>query len=49
MADLLAERKGDLNDEIAHLQNSTLRLKLQQKRGLVERILERIDEVRAML
>jgi hypothetical protein len=49
VADLLEQQKSDLNDEIARLQNSTLRLKLQQKLGLVERILERIDEARAML
>ncbi len=35
--------------EIARLQRSALRSKLQQKLGLVERVLERIDEVRAML
>ena len=49
VADLLGEQKRDLNDETARLQNSAVRLKLQQKRGLVERILERIDEARAML
>jgi hypothetical protein len=49
VTDLLGEQKSDLKDEIAPLQNSTLRLKLQQKLRLVERILERIDEARAML
>jgi hypothetical protein len=49
VADLFGEQKRDLHGEIARLQNSALRLKLQQKLELVERVLERIDEVRAML
>jgi hypothetical protein len=49
VADLFREQKCDLDDEIARMQNSAVRLKLQQKLGLVERILERVDEARAML
>jgi hypothetical protein len=49
VADLLAQQKREVNDEIAGLQNSALRLKLQKKLGLVERVLEKVDEVRAML
>ena len=49
MADLFREQKCDRDDEIARMQNSALRLKLQQKLGLVERILERVEEARAML
>ena len=49
VADLLDEQKRDLSDEIARLQNSALSFDLRQKLGLVERVLERIDEARAML
>jgi hypothetical protein len=49
VADLFREQKCDRDDEIARMQNSALRLKLQQKLGLVERILERVEEARAML
>ena len=49
VADLFREQKCDLDHEIASMQNSALRLKLQQKLGLVERILERVEEARAML
>ncbi len=49
VADLLGEQKPDLNDEIARLQTSALRPKLERKLGLVERVLERVNEARAML
>jgi DNA-binding transcriptional MerR regulator len=49
VTDLFREQKCDLDDEIARMQNSAVRLKLQQKLGLVERILERVEEARAML
>jgi HD superfamily phosphodiesterase len=48
VAVLLAEHQRDLKSEIARLQNSALRLRLQQKLGLVERVLERVDEARVM-
>jgi hypothetical protein len=48
-ADLLSEQKRDLRHEIARLQDSTLRLNLQRKLGLVERVLERVEEACAML
>jgi hypothetical protein len=47
VADLFREQKCDLDDEIARMQNSALRFKMQQKLGLVERILERVEEARA--
>lgn len=49
VSDLLEEQTRDLKDEIARLQNSVLRFRLQQKLGLVERILERVEEACAML
>jgi hypothetical protein len=49
VADLLREHKRDLKDELARLQDSALRLKLQQKLGLAERVLERVEEACAML
>jgi hypothetical protein len=49
VADLLARQKRDLNCEIARLQDSALRLNLQSKLGLVEHILERVEEACAML
>ncbi|MGO9305980.1 MAG: hypothetical protein ACLP3R_20175 [Candidatus Korobacteraceae bacterium] len=48
VAVLLAEHKRDLKSEIVRLQNSALRLRLQQKLELVERVLERVDEARTM-
>lgn len=48
VADLLVEQKRDLQGEIARLQNSALRLRLQEKLRLVERVLERVDEARTM-
>ncbi|HEY4930044.1 MAG TPA: hypothetical protein VII23_00605 [Terriglobales bacterium] len=48
-AGLLSEQKRDLRNEIARLQDSTLRLNLQRKLGLVERVLERVEEACAML
>ncbi len=48
VTDLLVEQKRDLQGEIARLQNSALRLRLQQKLGLVERVLERVAEARTM-
>ena len=49
VADLLGQQKCYLREEIARLQNSAMRYNLQQIMALVERILERIDEARAML
>lgn len=49
VADLLVEQKRDLQSEIARLRNSALHVRLQQKLGLVERVLERVDEARSML
>jgi len=48
VAVLLTEHKRDLKSEISRRQNSALRLRLQQKLGLVERVLERVDEARIM-
>ena len=49
MADLLGAQKRDLKDEIGCLQDSALLLNLQQKLGLLERILQRVEEACAML
>ncbi len=49
MADLLSAQKRDLKDEIACLQDSALLLNVQQKLGLLERILLRVEEACAML
>ena len=48
VADLLAQGERDLKDKIVRLQNSASRLRLQQRLGLVECVLERLEEARAM-
>ncbi len=49
VADLLGDRKLYIRQEIARLPSSILLLNLEQKLKLVERILERVNEARAML
>jgi hypothetical protein len=49
VADLLNEQKCGLKDEIARLQHSVLRINLQLKLGLLERILQRVEEACATL
>lgn len=49
VTDLLGDRKLYLRQEIARLPRSILLLNLEQKLKLVERILERVNEARAML
>ena len=49
VADLLGDRQLYLRQEIARLPNSVLLLNLNQKLKLVEHILERVNEARAML
>ncbi len=49
VADLLGAQKRDLKDQITRLQDSTLHLILQSKLGLLERILQRVEEACAML
>jgi hypothetical protein len=49
VADLLVDRKLYFSHEIARLPNCVLLLNLDQKLKLVERILERINEARAMI
>jgi hypothetical protein len=49
VADLLGDRQLYLRHEIARLPNSVLLLNLNQKLKVVERILERVNEARAML
>jgi len=48
VADLLSAQKRDLKDEVARL-NSALRLNLQSKLGLLERILQRVEGASARL
>ena len=49
MADLLGAQKRDLRNEIACLQDSALRLNLQNNLGLLERILQRVEKASARL
>jgi hypothetical protein len=49
VADLLSAQKRDLKDEVARLQDSALRLNLQSKLGLLERILQRVEGASARL
>jgi hypothetical protein len=49
LADLLGAQRRDLKDEIALLQDPALHLNLQNKLGLLERILQRVEEAYAML
>lgn len=49
VADLLGDRKLYLTHEIARLPNSVFLLDLDHKLRLVERILERVNEARAMI
>jgi hypothetical protein len=49
VADLLSEQKRNLKNEIARSQHSVLRIDLQLKLGLLERILQRVEEACAML
>ena len=48
-ADLLAGEKRSLKDEIARQPNAALKMELQRKLALLERVLERIAEACAML
>jgi hypothetical protein len=43
-ADLLAGKKSSLKDEIARQPNAALKMELQQKLALLERVLERVNE-----
>ena len=43
-ADMLAERKRRLNDEIAQQPNASLKADLHRQLALLERVLERVNE-----
>lgn len=47
-ADLLAGKKSSLKDEIARQPNAALKMELQQKLALLERVLERVNEACVM-
>ena len=47
-AELLAGKKRALQDEIARQPDSTLKIELQRKLALLERVLERVNEACVM-
>ena len=47
-AELLAGKKRNLKDEIARQPNAMLKMELQQKLALLERVLERVNEACVM-
>ncbi len=47
-ADLLAGKKSSLKDEIARQPNAALKMELQRKLALLERVLERVNEACVM-